>query len=137
MERTPSQTVGPFFTLGLCDRARNELPAGTMRVEGAVRDGEGTPVPDALVEIWHPDVGFGRCGTDAEGRYSFLVPSETRFLEVMVFARGLLKPVVTRLHVPGASEPEDPTLQALRQDGGLRFDVHLQGDEETAFFELE
>jgi protocatechuate 3,4-dioxygenase, alpha subunit len=134
--RTPSQTVGPFFALGLCGRPQNELPGGTVRVEGRVLDGEGAPVPDALLEVWHPDVGFGRCGTDANGRYSFLLPPAARHVAVMVFARGLLKPVVTRMYVPGATDAEDESMLAQREDGGLRFDVHLQGERETAFFEL-
>jgi protocatechuate 3,4-dioxygenase alpha subunit len=135
--RTPSQTVGPFFALGLCARPQNELPGGTARVEGRVLDGEGSPVPDAMLEVWHPDVGFGRCGTDASGRYSFLLPPATRHVEVMVFARGLLKPVVTRMYLPGEPDAEDETMLAQRDDdGALRFDVHLQGERETAFFEL-
>ena len=134
--RTPSQTVGPFFSLGLGSRPRNELPGGTVRLEGRVLDGAGDPVPDALVEVWHPEVGFGRCGTDADGRYTFLLPAATRRLEVMVFARGLLKPVLTRMYGPGEAGAEDATMTAQREDGGLRFDVHLQGERETAFFEL-
>jgi protocatechuate 3,4-dioxygenase, alpha subunit len=134
--RTPSQTVGPFFALGLCARPQNELPGGTVRVEGRVVDGERAPVPDALLEVWHPDIGFGRCSTDANGRYSFLLPPATRHVAVMVFARGLLKPVVTRMYVPGETDAEDESMLAQREDGGLRFDVHLQGERETAFFEL-
>jgi protocatechuate 3,4-dioxygenase, alpha subunit len=134
--RTPSQTVGPFFSLGLAVEPRNELPGGTLRLEGRVLDGAGDPVPDALVEIWDPEVGFGRCGTDADGRFTFLLPEATRGLAVMVFARGLLKPVVTRMIVPGEEGAEDATMWAQRDDGGLRFDVHLQGERETAFFEL-
>ena len=133
--RTPSQTVGPFFSLGLCARPQNELPRGTLRVEGRVLDGDDAPVADALVEVWHPDAGFGRCGTDADGGFAFVVPPEVRHLEVMVFARGLLKPVLTRLYV-GADGAEDPTMVAQRHDGGLRWDVHLRGERETAFFEL-
>jgi protocatechuate 3,4-dioxygenase alpha subunit len=134
--RTPSQTVGPFFSLGLCARLQNELPGGSMLVEGNVLDGEKAPVSDALVEIWHPDIGFGRCGTDATGRYSFLLPSTTRQVAMMVFARGLLKPVVTRMYVPGEAGAEDPTMLAQQEEQGLRFDVHLQGERETAFFEF-
>jgi protocatechuate 3,4-dioxygenase alpha subunit len=128
--------VGPFFSFGLCVRPQNELPGGSVRVEGQVRDGEGAPVPDAMVEVWHPDVGFGRCGTDGEGRFSFLLPAEARHLEVMVFARGLLKPVLTRLYPPEAEGAEDPTMVARREGDGLRWDVHLRGERETAFFEL-
>jgi protocatechuate 3,4-dioxygenase alpha subunit len=134
--RTPSQTVGPFFSFSLCDRPRNELPGGTLRVEGRVLDGAGAPVPDALVEVWDPHVGFGRCGTDGDGRYSFLLPPATRRVEVMVFARGLLKPVLTRMYVPGEAGAEDATMVAQQEEDGLRFDVHLQGERETAFFEL-
>ena len=134
--RTPSQTVGPFFAFGLCDRPQNTLPGGTVRVEGRVLDGVGEPVPDALVEVWHPELGFGRCGTDAEGRYSFLLPPGARRLEVLVFARGLLKPVLTRMYVPGEPGAEDETMVAQPEPGGLRFDLRLQGERETAFFEL-
>jgi protocatechuate 3,4-dioxygenase alpha subunit len=133
--RTPSQTVGPFFSFGLCREPQNELPNGTVWVRGRVVDGDGEPVPDALLELWNPAHGFGRAGTDAEGAYSFLVPAEARLFEVMVFARGLLKPVLTRLYV----EPEgaeDASLVAAREGDELRFDVRLQGERETAFFEL-
>ena len=132
--RTPSQTVGPFFSIGLCARPQNELPGGELRVEGLVLDGEGTPVPDAMVEVWHPEHGFGRCGTDSEGRFSFVLAAGR--YEVMVFARGLLKPVLTRLYAAGPKGAEDPTMVARPEDGGLRWDVHLQGERETAFFEL-
>jgi protocatechuate 3,4-dioxygenase, alpha subunit len=90
---TPSQTVGPFFHLGL--PASSDLteykPAGErIAIEGRVTDGDGAPVPDALIEVWqanaagrynHPDDrqedkpldlrfrGFGRVATDAEGHF--------------------------------------------------------------------
>ena len=135
--KTPSQTVGPFFSFGLCDRPQSELPGGTVRVRGRVLDGEDAPVGDALVEVWDPAAGFGRCGTTADGEFEFLVPAGARRLEVMVFARGLLKPVLTRLYLPdAAANAEDPTMVAREEGDGLRFDVHLQGEQETAFFEL-
>jgi protocatechuate 3,4-dioxygenase alpha subunit len=133
--RTPSQTIGPYFAIGLCRRDESILPNGSIRLRGRVLDGEGSPVDDAVVELWNPDAGFARCGTDGDGRFSFLLPPSARHFEVMVFARGLLKPVLTRLYVPG--EPaEDPTMLARSEADGLRFDIHLQGEEETAFFEL-
>ncbi len=134
--RTPSQTVGPYFTLGLRREPQNELPGGSVRLTGRVLDGEGAPVDDAMVEIWEPAVGFGRCGTDANGEYSFLVPAEAERFAVMVFARGLLKPVVTRLYLRDDARAEDPTVVAREEGEMLRFDVHLQGERETAFFEL-
>ena len=82
-----------------------------------------------------PEHGFGRAGTDAEGRFAFLVPEGARRFELLVFARGLLKPGVTRLYLDDEGA-EDPTLVARREDGVLRFDVRLQGDDATAFFQL-
>jgi protocatechuate 3,4-dioxygenase alpha subunit len=133
--RTPSQTVGPYFTLGLCTRPQHELPGGTVELHGRVLDGEGAPIDDALVELWAPEAGFGRSGTDAQGGYRFLVPAGVRCFQVMVFARGLLKPVLTRLYLPGEAA-EDPTMVAEQAGNGLRFDVRLQGERETAFFDL-
>ena len=92
---TPSQTVGPFFHLGLARPGWADLSADNpvgehIAIEGRVVDGDGAPVPDALIELWqanaagrynHPDDrqddklldprfrGFGRVATDAEGRF--------------------------------------------------------------------
>ena len=133
--RTPSQTVGPFFVIGLCTEPQNELPEGSVRVEGQLFDGEGTPISDAMLELWSPEHGFGRCPTDAEGRFSFLVPADAPRFELMVFARGLLKPVLTRLYLDGATA-EDETMVARRIGHGYHFDVRLQGETATGFFEL-
>ena len=104
--------------------------------------------------------GFGRCETDAQGGYGFLtvkpgpVPhpdggTQAPHIDVSVFARGLLKRVVTRIYFP--DEPEandsDPVLSSVEpglraalvaraEDGALRFDIHLQGDSETPFFDV-
>jgi protocatechuate 3,4-dioxygenase, alpha subunit len=133
--RTPSQTVGPFFTIGLTRGPQNELLGGSVALRGRVLDGQGNPVPDALVELWGPEHGFARCATRSDGDFSFLVPPDARRFEVLVFARGLLKPVLTRLYVPG-EKAEDETMVARQEEDGLRFDVHLQGEQETAFFDL-
>jgi protocatechuate 3,4-dioxygenase alpha subunit len=113
MSTTPSQTVGPFFTLGLLD---HPCPDGPIRLDGRVLDGAGDGVPDALVEVWSPAAGWGRCGTDRDGRYSFAL-CETPHVDVQVFARGLLKQVHTRVEFAG-TEPKT-------------FDIRLQDD---AFF---
>jgi protocatechuate 3,4-dioxygenase alpha subunit len=142
--RTPSQTVGPFFHFSLCDRPARELDARGTRLAGRVLDGGGEPVADALVELWHPDAGFGRCATNADGHFEFVVrrPADG-YLEVMVFARGLLRQVVTRVYFPDAEdallasldERDRSTLVAQGEaDGSLRFDIHLQGERETVFF---
>ena len=168
MPYTPSQTVGPFFTIGLCVQPTNLLvppeSEGAIRVSGRVVDGGGVGVPDAMVEIWQAtaageyrtDFGWGRCGTDTDGRYEFVtrkpggVAGTAPHLSILVFARGLLKPLLTRMYFPdeeaanaadpvllGIDEPtEAATLMAHAVDDGLRFDIHLQGDGQTAFFAL-
>lgn len=135
--RTPSQTVGPFFSFALCDRPQHQLPSGSVRVAGALFDGEGAPIVDGLLELFHPDAGWGRCPTDGEGRFSFVVPESVSRFELLVFARGLLKPVLTRIYLGAADGAEDPTMVARRDEGIYRFDVHLQGERATAFFRLE
>ena len=93
---TPSQTVGPFFAFCLPfadgEWAAASDVAGAVRIHGTVFDGEGAPIPDALIETWqaspdgrfdHPDDprgassfpgvrGWARVPTDGEGRFSFL-----------------------------------------------------------------
>ena len=132
--RTPSQTVGPFFVIGLCAEPQNEFPAGSVQVGGQLFDGEGAPIADAMLELLSPEHGFGRCPTDGEGRFSFLVPADARRFELMVFARGLLKAAGTRLYLDG--DAEDETMVAVRSGDGYRFDIHLQGDAATGFFDL-
>jgi protocatechuate 3,4-dioxygenase alpha subunit len=94
---TPSQTVGPFFAIGLPWEAgplvvTADTP-GAIRIIGMVYDGAGEPVPDSLVEIWQADPegqfadlhghggpaalpgfrGFGRYGAeDGDGRFEFV-----------------------------------------------------------------
>ena len=156
---TPSQTVGPYFSLGLLERAGNMLVPDGITLTGRVFDGAGEPVPDALVELWQadeegryrPDFGWARSGCDEDGRYSFRtlkpgrVEDQAPHLSLMVFARGLLKPVLTRMYFPDEHEAnaedrvlagvEDPsTLIARAAGGGLEFDIHLQGERETTFF---
>ena len=163
-DATPPQTVGPFFSIGLPwpDGPAVVEPGseGAIVLRGAVYDGEGAPVPDALIETWQagpapPARGFGRCPTDGDGRWEIVTRKpaaaggEAPHVAVAVFARGLLHRVATRIYF--GDEPEanaadpllsglDPdrraTLIAAAGDGGYRFDIHLQGDHETAFFRL-
>ena len=182
---TPSQTVGPFFGYALPYEGGAEVVApddpDAIRLSGVVLDGAGEPVNDALVEIWqanragryaHPAdhrehlpvddgfTGFGRCPTDAEGRFEFVtvkpgagVPGpggrpQAPHIDVLVFARGLLRDLLTRAYfadeeAANAADPvlsaiADPaaraTLVAAAHDGGYRFDIRLQGDGQTVFF---
>jgi protocatechuate 3,4-dioxygenase, alpha subunit len=166
---TPSQTAGPYFSIGLLGRDDSEVvprdSPDAIAVAGRVLDGDGEPVSDAMVEVWQadadgsyrPDFGWGRSGTDPEGRFSFVLrkPGRVRdgegglqapHVSVLVFARGLLKPVRTRMYFPdedcnvedrvlsALAEPDRASLVARRTDGGLEFVVRLQGDDQTTFF---
>jgi protocatechuate 3,4-dioxygenase, alpha subunit len=127
---TPSQTVGPFLSLGLTWlEGHLVVPEGTpgaIRISGVLTDGAGAPVADGLVETWqadadgrfdHPDDprgatgsgfrGFGRCATDGEGRFEILTvkpgaigDGQAPHIDVTVLARGLLDRVVTRIYFP-------------------------------------
>ena len=95
---------------------------------GRVVDGAGEPVPDAVLELWSGTT-FTRALTDADGRYRCATTGPV--VDVSIFARGLLQRLVTRIVFEGS---DDPTLQAVPDGDGFRFDVHLQGPEETTFF---
>ena len=93
---TASQTVGPFFRIGLehryvADIAPSAAAGDRIAIHGRVVDGDGKPVNDAILEIWqanahgkyaHPDdvqnkpltpgfQGFGRVPTDENGEFRF------------------------------------------------------------------
>src|SRR6059036_2413313 len=98
MTPTPSQTVGPFFGFAL---PLLDMSSG-VRVEGQVRDGANEPVSDALLEAWHGDQ-FARCRSDDEGAFHFTV-GRVPFLNIAVFARGLLRHLNTRMYFPGEED---------------------------------
>lgn len=190
----PSQTVGPFFLNCLLreDARRNvltqpETVGERIRIEGRLLDGDGQPIPDGLVEIWqanaygryrHPAdtresvpldpsfIGFGRSGTEEDGRYWFetvkpgAVPFDQQTMQaphicVFVFSRGLLNHLATRIYF--ADDPtiaSDPVLRlapaerrvtllaqrdsasAVGSPAVYRLNIRLQGDGETVFFNI-
>ncbi len=151
---TPSQTVGPFFSFGLCVHPHHELVEPghpqALSIGGCVYDGAGEPVPDALVEIWQPPFGWGRSGTDPAGAYGFVTgtpgDADRPYAALQVFARGLIRQLHTRVYIPDhPGTSTDPLLAALsaRERAGLtgvaigsaqiRFDIHLQGERQTPF----
>jgi protocatechuate 3,4-dioxygenase alpha subunit len=185
--QTPSQTVGPFFHDSLSwpgaeTLVGSDTKGDRIEIVGCIVDGNGAPVPDALIEIWqanaagryaHPEDGqlkpidpafrgFGRCASDADGRFRFAtirpgrVPGRGNALQaphinVGLFARGLLRRLVTRIYFEDAREnAEDPVLALVQDparratllakrvagDGAVyRFDIVLQGRGETVFFD--
>lgn len=197
MKQTPSQTVGPFFAYGLTSqqysydfaqiatgqmRPNDDLPEA-IRLVGRVFDGDGTVIPDAMLELWqansagrynHPVdqredrpltpgfTGFGRfgTGTDPEARFLFdtVKPGSAEtgaapFITVIVFARGLLNHAYTRVYFSdeASANAKDPVLNSVPADRRdtlvagrhdtptgteYRFDIHMQGDLETVFFDV-
>jgi protocatechuate 3,4-dioxygenase alpha subunit len=138
---TPSQTVGPYLAIGLpWDDGPVADPDG-VNVEGVVYDGAGSPVGDALVEVWAPAGAFARCPTDENGHWHVRVP-QSPYLAVHVFARGLLRHLTTRICFDESTVPDGvpvdrrDTLLPQETDGGYRFDIRIQGDGETVFFDL-
>ena len=170
LESTPSQTVGPYFSIGLPWDGGPDAVApdadGVLTIGGVVYDGAGAVIPDAMIETWQADAsgawgtrdgfrGFARVGTDDAGRWAIrtVKPGAAErgapFIEVSVFARGLLHRCVTRIYFGDeeAANREDAvlasvpaqrrdTLLATPTDDGYRFDIHLQGDGETVFFDV-
>ena len=139
-------------------------------VEGRVTDGDGLPVNDAMLEIWQADpegryahpadtrargntgfAGFGRVATNGDGvfRFTTVKPGaapgrggalQAPHIAVNLFARGMLRHVVTRIYFPDEPATEtDAVLALVPQEGAggvvYRFDIRLQGERETVFFE--
>jgi protocatechuate 3,4-dioxygenase alpha subunit len=146
--QTPSQTVGPFFAYGLTpelyhyayrsavsDRLVQDGTEGQrIRIEGRVLDGEGEPIPDAMIEVWQANAhgrynhpadqrsdnlldpsfkGFARTGTgvDPECRFVFdtirpgaVGEGQAPHLNLIVFMRGLLSHLYTRLYFSDETE---------------------------------
>lgn len=120
--QTPSQTVGPFFALGMIREPQNVLVTAAtegerIRIEGTFFDGAGTPIDDGVIEIWQADAkgrydrapfaGFGRAATSSDGSYLFetirpgaaaAAGSQAAHVNVAVFARGMLLHAFTRMY---------------------------------------
>ena len=184
-EVTPSQTVGPYFAIGVPFEGGHlivpEDTPGAIRISGTIYDGRGEIIPDHLIEFWQPDAeghfadiygygeqsasevfrGFGRWGVEGgDGIYRMVtvkpgrVPTpngtlQAPHIDVTLFARGMLNRVVTRLYFADEADANavDPvlatvpaerrhTLLAQPADDGYRFDIHVQGDGETVFFDV-
>jgi len=190
LKLTPSQTVGPYFSMCLSGPGQDELVPpvhpGRVRIVGRVYDADREPIDDALVEIWQADAhgrfrhpadprrepphdpgfrGFGRASIDPSTlEFSFFtvkpgrVPSPDGALQaphigIIVQGRGMLRPLFTRLYFPdeGAANAGDFVLARVPEERRhllvagtvsdvtpptYRFDVRLQGADETVFFDF-
>ena len=175
------EQYGYAFSSLAGSRLADAATAGTrIRITGRLFDGEGTALNDALIEIWQADAegryahpadprssnagftGFGRVGTgtDAQKRFIFdtVMPGTTAdgeapHVSVIVFARGMLNHLYTRLYFDDQPDANarDRVLQGLPADRRATliarrdrqapepvyiFDIRLQGDNETVFFDV-
>lgn len=158
---TPSQTIGPLygFALLFCG-SENMMPPGrpgAVPLRGRVFEGGGAPVPRVLVEAWHGEL-VARAQTDADGAFRMSVvkpppaelPGGGRQAPPLEPAPVLERPAQGPPHphlLPdeALANADDPVLRLVppgdrgsllvAADGdGLRFDIHLRGENETAFF---
>jgi len=191
MTQSPSQTIGPYYALGLVRKGdkvitnvlvSEKTQGERIRIEGRVIDGDGRPIEDAMVEIWQanshgrynhpldeqdkpldPDfMGHGRAGTDPDGNYWFetikpgSIPGQNDIpqsphINAIVFARGMLVHAFTRIYFDDEdANRNDPVLMSIEDEARrntliarhetsegrieYRFDIHLQGEDETVFF---
>lgn len=171
-----SQTVGPYFRIGLEYLVNRKpvpsiLPAGMIEIRGRVLDGNGVPVSDAMLEFSSdscarrlldgndaengiPD-GFRRAAANEKGEFALAIArpaaeaSADAHLQVLVFARGLLRHLITRMYLGDEVRSEvdavlvrvPPDRRATliaradeNQTGLYWWDVILQGANETVFF---
>ena len=125
-----------------------------IEIRQADADGEVPAVPGSLRRDGAAFTGWGRSSTDPTGHYWFstlepgaTTPGSAPFIAVTVFARGLLNRLFTRIYLPvdeqvlaadpflsSLDEDERRSMIAVREpDGSLRFDIHLQGPDQTVF----
>ncbi|RWE80629.1 MAG: protocatechuate 3,4-dioxygenase subunit alpha [Mesorhizobium sp.] len=195
LKESPSQTAGPYVHIGLtpnfCGIGVYQSDLGSTMVNGETKgerielrirvlDGTGTPLKDALIEIWQADasglynspaemrgaadpnfLGWGRQPTDMETgicRFQTIKPGRVPFrdgrlmaphITLWIVARGINIGLHTRLYFAdeekaNAEDPilariehrlRVPTLIAERQGDTYVFDIHLQGEKETVFFD--
>ena len=161
---TTSQTIGPFphEAWRWAFDPRSTATAAPLVIFGVVRDGDGTPVPDAIVEAWTPGAdpgpvdglpGLIRVPSSEQGEFRLALPRRPAPGEpaayVTVFGRGIVKHQFTAVFLP-----DDPglatasllmqvpaerraTLVATPEGDGYRWNVHLQGAHETVFLDFE
>lgn len=174
--QTPSQTVGPYFAYGLTaaqygydfDQIANDVlvaddvPGDRIHIVGRVFDGKNELIPDAMIEVWQPDIkAFGRIGTgtDPKHRYHFetikpqSLDEQAPHLVLIVLMRGLLVHAYTRIYFSdeAATNAQDFVLNSVpaeRRDTLIaqkqivngrteyHFDIHMQGEAETVFFDV-
>ncbi|HMS71244.1 MAG TPA: protocatechuate 3,4-dioxygenase subunit alpha [Saprospiraceae bacterium] len=158
---TPEQYLYDFKQLVTNQMVNPINTDNIITITGKVFDGENQPISDAMVEIWQNDGEkqlFGRfgTGTDPENRFIFhtikpnSVDSQAPHLSVILFMRGQLIHTYTRIYFSDEvvlnakdtvliSVPEErkATLMAQQKSPGTyEFNIYMQGDKETVFFDI-
>jgi protocatechuate 3,4-dioxygenase alpha subunit len=159
----PFSHEGWQWAVDACAAARLETGAPTIVVHGILYDGDGKPIDDAQIEAWLPEAaaaestqeipGFRRTPTGRAGEFSLRLsvpprPAGEPAAYVTVFARGLTRHQFTAVfleddaaldqsailaQVPPARRD---TLVARKDgDGTYRWDIWMQTDKETVFFD--
>jgi protocatechuate 3,4-dioxygenase alpha subunit len=162
----PEGTPGAVTIAGrVYDGAGNPIPDALIETWQADPEGRFAHQDDprgASASGYRSFRGFGRCPTSPDGSYRIVtlkpgpLPTpdgsiEAPHLDISVFARGLLDRVVTRMYFPDeqTANAADPVLSSIAEpsrratliavpepEGELRFDIRLQGERETVFFDL-
>lgn len=130
------------------------IPDALLEIWQADENGSVVSRDGSLVRDGYAFTGWGRTAVDNVGHYTFTTvnPGATEdgkapFIMLTVFARGLLNRLFTRIYLPedtraldndpllsSLTEAQRKTLIATREkDGSLRFDIRLQGEDETVF----
>ncbi len=196
LSESPSQTAGPYVHIGctpnscgIADVYQSDLGAvmyqdgvagDKIEISGVILDGTGTPLRDAIVEIWQADAqglypgpgetrgpadrnffGWGRQATDRDsGEFLFRTVRPGRVpapcgrlmaphVSFWIVARGINIGLHTRMYFPEEDNATDPVIASIEHKvraqtliaepngtGGYRFDVRLQGERETVFFDI-
>ncbi len=148
------ETDGIWITGVVYDGAGEPVVDALVEIWQANRHGRYRHPEDTREELPLEDGfdGFGRCGTDENGEFRFYTvkPGATAphapHINVIVLARGLLQHLFTRIYFPdeeaaNAADPllssiEDPAMRDTLIAHDLRFDIHLQGERQTAFLDV-
>jgi protocatechuate 3,4-dioxygenase alpha subunit len=165
---SPSQTIGPFSHEAwrwACS-ATDAVAAGpnSLSITGILRDGNGEPIDDAMIEAWSPASveaeagialpGFRRTPSDMQGGFHFTLPlpavsgAGEPVMFVTVFARGLLMHQFSAVFLEddgglARSEilqqvPEQRRATLIARKNGpasYAWDINMQGENETVFFD--
>ncbi|MVM40038.1 protocatechuate 3,4-dioxygenase subunit alpha [Spirosoma sp. HMF3257] len=129
-----------------------------ITISGNVIDGQGQVITDAMIEVWDAQNKlFGRFGTGTDPKSRFIfhtikpgsIDGQAPHLSVIVFMRGQLIHSYTRLYFSDEDElnEKDVVLNAVPQERrqtliapknatGYEFNIYMQGEQETVFFEV-